>query len=78
VILTNVAGETFPYEEFFHEQIMQKKRDHSYRVFKKVNRMAAEFPGAYEYSWGERPITVWCSNDYLGMSCHPEVKEAVR
>ena len=57
---------------------MKKKKDHSYRVFRKVNRLAAEFPGAYEYSWGERPITVWCSNDYLGMSCHPEVKAAVR
>ena len=40
--------------------------------------MAAEFPGAYEYSRGKRPITVWCANDYLGMSCHPAVKEAVR
>ncbi|XP_058447324.1 5-aminolevulinate synthase, non-specific, mitochondrial isoform X2 [Malaya genurostris] len=70
---------TFPYEEFFHEQIMRKKKDHSYRVFKKVNRLAEEgkFPQALEYSWGERPITVWCSNDYLGMSCHPDVKKAV-
>ncbi|PSN56404.1 5-aminolevulinate synthase [Blattella germanica] len=59
--------EVFPYEEFFQEQIMKKKKDHSYRVFRKVNRLAADFPGAYEYSWGERPITVWCSNDYLGM-----------
>lgn len=69
----------FDYEDFFHEQIMKKKKDHSYRVFKRVNRMAGEgqFPAAKEYSWGERPITVWCSNDYLGMSCHPEVKKAV-
>ncbi|XP_023706857.1 5-aminolevulinate synthase, erythroid-specific, mitochondrial isoform X2 [Cryptotermes secundus] len=76
--MDKAKGETFPYEEFFHEQIMRKKKDHSYRVFKKVNRLAAEFPKAYEYSWGERPITVWCSNDYLGISRHPEVKEAVR
>ncbi|XP_052864801.1 5-aminolevulinate synthase, erythroid-specific, mitochondrial [Anopheles cruzii] len=70
---------TFKYEDFFHDQILRKKKDHSYRVFKKVNRLAAEgqFPRALEYSWGERPITVWCSNDYLGMSCHPEVKRAV-
>lgn len=67
----------FQYEEFFHEQIMRKKQDHSYRVFKKVNRLATEFPSAFEYSWGEKPITVWCSNDYLGMSCHPGVKAAV-
>lgn len=70
----------FPYENFFHQQIMKKKMDHSYRVFKKVNRLAGpgQFPNAMEYSWGEKPVTVWCSNDYLGMSCHPEVKNAVR
>lgn len=58
---------------------MRKKKDHSYRIFKKVNRLANEglFPKALEYSWGEKAITVWCSNDYLGMSCHPEVKKAV-
>ncbi|KAK2578177.1 hypothetical protein KPH14_001369 [Odynerus spinipes] len=68
----------FPYQEFFHEQIMKKKKDHSYRVFKKVNRLAEQFPAAMEYSWGEKPITVWCSNDYLGMSRHPEVTNSVR
>lgn len=74
------ADAVFPYDQFFHQQIMKKKKDHSYRIFKKVNRLAGpgQFPNAYEYSWGEKPITVWCSNDYLGMSCHPEVKNAVR
>merc|ERR1719468_127232 len=51
--------------------------DHSYRVFKKVNRNAESFPHAMEYTWGNRPIQVWCSNDYLGMSAHPKVKNAV-
>lgn len=70
----------FAYEKFFDDQIMKKKNDHSYRVFKKVNRLAGsgQFPTAKEYSWGEKDITVWCSNDYLGMSSHPAVKEAVR
>ncbi|OAD59097.1 5-aminolevulinate synthase, erythroid-specific, mitochondrial, partial [Eufriesea mexicana] len=68
----------FPYEEFFHEQIMKKKKDHSYRIFKKVNRLAESFPSAIEYSWGQKPITVWCSNDYLGMSRHPAVTDSVR
>ncbi|XP_022223924.1 5-aminolevulinate synthase, erythroid-specific, mitochondrial [Drosophila obscura] len=75
------ARETFPYEKFFNDQIMKKKRDHSYRVFKKVNRLAGDglFPHALEYSERtERPITVWCSNDYLGMSAHPSVKRAVQ
>uniref|UniRef100_T1PD90 5-aminolevulinate synthase n=1 Tax=Musca domestica TaxID=7370 RepID=T1PD90_MUSDO len=70
----------FAYENFFQEQIMKKKQDHSYRVFKKVNRLAGSglFPHALEYSTREeRPITVWCSNDYLGMSAHAKVKKAV-
>lgn len=70
-------SDVFPYEEFFREQISKKKLDHSYRVFKKVNRQAQNFPFAKEYSEGEKPVTVWCSNDYLGMSRHPKVKEAV-
>uniref|UniRef100_A0A336LZS4 5-aminolevulinate synthase n=1 Tax=Culicoides sonorensis TaxID=179676 RepID=A0A336LZS4_CULSO len=74
------SNRAFPYEDFFHEQILKKKKDHSYRIFKKVNRLAGQgqFPGALEYSYGEKPITVWCSNDYLGMSSHPKVKNAVR
>ncbi|KAL6427451.1 hypothetical protein ACFW04_008762 [Cataglyphis niger] len=68
----------FPYEEFFHKQIMRKKKDHSYRIFKKVNRLAESFPRALEYSCGKKAITVWCSNDYLGMSRHPMVINAVR
>ncbi|XP_054265249.1 5-aminolevulinate synthase, non-specific, mitochondrial-like [Macrosteles quadrilineatus] len=71
-------GSKFNYEDFFHDQIIRKKRDHSYRVFKKVSRLAEQFPLALEHSWGEKPVTVWCSNDYLGMSCHPTVKQAVR
>jgi 5-aminolevulinate synthase len=78
--MKNEVHATFAYDSFFHQQIMKKKKEHSYRIFKKVNRLAGpgEFPKALEYSWGEKPITVWCSNDYLGMSCHLDVKEAVR
>ncbi|XP_044008934.1 5-aminolevulinate synthase, erythroid-specific, mitochondrial [Aphidius gifuensis] len=68
----------FPYEEYFHKQIQKKKEDHSYRIFKKVNRLAKEFPSAIEYTCGEKPITVWCSNDYLGMSRHPIVINSVQ
>ncbi|XP_031839152.1 5-aminolevulinate synthase isoform X2 [Nomia melanderi] len=69
---------SFAYEKFFHEQIIKKKKDHSYRVFKKVNRLAQSFPTAMEYSNKPKPITVWCSNDYLGMSRHPVVTNSVR
>lgn len=75
-----VFSGVFAYDKFFHQQIMKKKKEHSYRIFKKVNRLAGpgQFPNAMEYTWGEKPIKVWCSNDYLGMSCHPEVKNAVK
>ena len=35
-------------------------------MFKKVIRLADQFPKAKEYSYGEKDVTVWCSNDYLG------------
>ncbi|KAK6641239.1 5-aminolevulinate synthase, nonspecific, mitochondrial [Polyplax serrata] len=69
---------TFDYEHFFQTQILKKKKDHSYRIFKKVNRSAEQFPSAMEYTGNKKSVTVWCSNDYLGMSRHPQVLDAVR
>jgi len=73
----DLDNNTFEYESFFENQIQKKKMDHSYRIFKKVNRDAKMFPAAREFSWGKKDITVWCSNDYLGMSAHPAVTKAV-
>jgi 5-aminolevulinate synthase len=68
----------FNYDDFFQEKVNAKKADNTYRVFKKVSRVATRFPAAIEHS-AEIPkdITVWCSNDYLGMSWHPKVQQAV-
>ena len=70
----------FNYGQFFHGEIQKKKEDNSYRVFKKVNRLASTFPQAKDFSGieGGKDITVWCSNDYLGMSRHPEVLKTAR
>ena len=77
-ILIIAENAKFEYESFFETQIEKKKMDHSYRVFKKVNRDATSFPAAADMSRGySKPITVWCSNDYLGMSAHPSVTGAV-
>ena len=51
--------------------INAKKADRSYRIFNNINRLASSFPHAATGS-GER-VTVWCANDYLGMSRHPMV-----
>lgn len=50
--------------------------DHTYRVFKTVNRRADVFPMADDYSDSvsvKKEVFVWCSNDYLGMSRHPRI-----
>ncbi|XP_041093098.1 5-aminolevulinate synthase, erythroid-specific, mitochondrial-like [Polyodon spathula] len=71
----------FDYDAFFDSKIIAKKQDHTYRVFKTVNRCADAFPFAEDYSQptGQaKPVSVWCSNDYLGMSRHPRVLHAIR
>ena len=67
---------TFDYSSFYDEVLERKKVDSSYRVFRKVRRSATQFPMAEELTDGRREITIWCSNDYLGMSSHPAVKQA--
>lgn len=62
-------------------KIGEKKQDHTYRVFKTINRSAQAFPFAEDYSVARRDVSqvsVWCSNDYLGMSQHPRVIKAIR
>ncbi|KAI3357568.1 hypothetical protein L3Q82_015982 [Scortum barcoo] len=71
---------TFQYDRFFEKKIESKKKDHTYRVFKTVNRRAFSFPMADDYSetfHAKRDVSVWCSNDYLGMSGHPKVTQAI-
>nr|KAF6473105.1 5'-aminolevulinate synthase 1 [Rousettus aegyptiacus] len=71
---------TFQYDHFFEKKIDEKKNDHTYRVFKTVNRRAHLFPMADDYSDSlitKKQVSVWCSNDYLGMSRHPRVCGAV-
>lgn len=70
----------FQYDEFLETKITEKKMDHTYRVFKTVNRSACSFPMAdshSDFTQASQEISVWCSNDYLGMSSHPSVTRAI-
>ncbi|XP_037346812.1 5-aminolevulinate synthase, nonspecific, mitochondrial [Pungitius pungitius] len=70
----------YQYDEFFERKIEEKKSDHTYRVFKTVNRLAEEFPMADNFTASleeKSDVSVWCSNDYLGMSRHPRVVQSI-
>ncbi len=62
----------------FKAALDQIKSEGRYRVFADLKRERGAFPSAKRYSAeGTRPITVWCSNDYLGMGQHPAVLAAM-
>lgn len=68
----------FDYDGFFEDKISSKKKDGSYRNFKKIVRKAEVFPLVTEkYGTDFRPVTIWCSNDYLGLGRHPYVQAKV-
>ncbi|MHB2267116.1 5-aminolevulinate synthase [Aliihoeflea sp. PC F10.4] len=67
------------YDRFFEDAIAQLHSERRYRVFADLERIVGAFPRAIWRSNGEaREITVWCSNDYLGMGQNERVIGAMR
>jgi len=66
------------YEAFFQGELDGLKDQGNYRIFAELERRAGAFPRATRYLGEEtREVTVWCSNDYLGMGQHPAVTSAM-
>src|SRR5262245_16019332 len=72
------------YNKIFEDRIGQLHAEGRYRVFADLKRRCGGYPQADQFpapsqasNGGPRPVTVWCSNDYLGMSQHPLVRAAM-
>jgi 5-aminolevulinate synthase len=61
------------FDEFFREELGKLHEAGNYRVFADLERHNGAFPAAtfHNSDGSERDVTVWCSNDYLGMGQHP-------
>jgi len=64
------------YDAMFQSALDGLHADGSYRYFAELERRAGDFPKAFHHGIG-REVTVWCSNDYLGMGQHAEVLAAM-
>ena len=66
------------YAKALSRTLQALKDEGRYRVFADIRRDCGHFPSARHFAQaGVRPITVWCSNDYLGMGQHPTVLAAM-
>ena len=67
------------FDGIFREQIATLKSEGNYRVFAELERRCGQFPkvGRYSADGSVDEVTVWCSNDYLGMGHNPDVVEAM-
>ena len=70
--------ESMDYQGFFKESLAQLRDEGNYRVFADLERHLGQFPKATFRNAGDaRDVTIWCSNDYLGMGQHPDVLAAM-
>ncbi|MEQ8479682.1 MAG: 5-aminolevulinate synthase [Hoeflea sp.] len=67
------------FNAYFQNQLDTLHKAGNYRVFAELERHAGGFPRATRHreDGSVHDVTVWCSNDYLGMGQNPKVIEAM-
>jgi 5-aminolevulinate synthase len=66
------------YQNFFASELNKLREEGNYRVFADLERERGNFPKAANFVENAvRKVSIWCSNDYLGMGQHPKVLEAM-
>jgi 5-aminolevulinate synthase len=71
-------GKPMDFEAYFAGELDTVRADGRYRVFTDIKRHRGKFPHATRFVDEEtQAVTVWCSNDYLGMGQHPAVLDAM-
>jgi 5-aminolevulinate synthase len=65
------------YQTFFKGALDRLRDQGNYRTFAELERHCGSFPRATSHDGARADVTIWCSNDYLGMGQHPKVLEAM-
>ena len=68
------------YDHLFNSQLQKLKDEGNYRIFAELERCQGNFPKAKNYFKSNKTseVTVWCSNDYLGMGQNPSVLSSIK
>ena len=64
------------YQSYFRDALDALRGEGYYRHFAQLERCRGQFPKAICHNGGGE-VTIWCSNDYLGMGQHPKVLQAM-
>ncbi len=66
------------YQNYFRSELDKLRDEGNYRVFADLERERGNFPNAANHKGDDvRKVTIWCSNDYLGMGQHEKVLTAM-